>query len=170
MFNSLHRTAAHRFRAVVIWAMIPLALWSTRPSAGCICADGHFELICKSALCASKPGSTCEAAAPRCSCCHTSVAKHSEGQSKGCCSDKAGASSTCAASASDGGCCSPVVQPELLLVSVTQLDQQYEPIVLCFADLNEYRPSGANLGRFALVDSEHMPCGDIVITFRRLLI
>lgn len=35
-----------QFSAVVVWGMIPLAVWAGAPSSGCLCASGQFKLFC----------------------------------------------------------------------------------------------------------------------------
>jgi len=36
--------------AVVMWGMIPLALFSGLPATGCVCANGQYKLFCAGAL------------------------------------------------------------------------------------------------------------------------
>lgn len=168
MLTILHRTVFRSLHTAVVWAMIPLALWGARPAAGCICADGHFELICKSGLSVSNSGHPYQQGKARCCC--PSLVEKSTTQLKSCCSK--GGSSHCATVSRDGssGCCSPVVQHEILLSSVSQIDENHQSVPLCIVDFAEYAPTGTSLPGLALYESEHMPCGDIVVTFRRLLI
>ena len=51
-FTTLRRLIRHHCRRAVAMAIIPLAILNGAPFAqGCICADGHYEPICRAAAC-----------------------------------------------------------------------------------------------------------------------
>ena len=52
--------------AVVLWAMIPLTVWASRPYVGCFCSDGHFEVLCPKIF---------QSKLAKPSCCHGSSAR-----------------------------------------------------------------------------------------------
>jgi hypothetical protein len=121
---SLCRSIRRRLRAVGVWVMVPLAFSSGVPVSGCICADGHYEPICRADLC--QGGQTGETQKPLtaaccgCSCC---APGKSEG-SRHCCTDnntaccRGSANSSRNDSSGNGvqgkGCCTPFVQAQVI--------------------------------------------------------
>lgn len=69
----------HRFHHIsqiaLVLALIPLTVFNGRAMAGCVCSDGHFELLCRGQGC----------------CSHAASAQHT----KCCCRSKAGAPKSC---------------------------------------------------------------------------
>jgi hypothetical protein len=64
--KTLIRTIRSRFRAAVIWAMMPLAVLSGRVVSGCMSPTGHFELNCR--CWADAGGSAASATSCHCHC------------------------------------------------------------------------------------------------------
>jgi hypothetical protein len=64
--KTLIRTIRSRFRAAVIFAMMPLAVLSGRVVSGCMSPTGHFELNCR--CWAGAGGSAASATSCRCHC------------------------------------------------------------------------------------------------------
>lgn len=67
----------HISRICLVLAMIPLTVFSGRMAAGCVCADGHFELLCRGGATCSGPGkgqpsASCGCTSGSCTtgCCH----------------------------------------------------------------------------------------------------
>lgn len=58
----------------VLWAMIPLSVWASRPFAGCFCSDGHFEVLCPKMFGATSDLPACCRAAMASSCCSQDAA------------------------------------------------------------------------------------------------
>lgn len=117
------RLIRSRSRAVVLWAMIPLAILSGRPVSGCICADGHYELFCRGELHGADDSNSRHehsgARSDACSCCDKGSAGKDQ---RSCCRGK----SDCCRSNSDAGggdtrdagksCCTPVLRSDLASV------------------------------------------------------
>ena len=112
-----------RTRAVVLWAMMPLAIFSGRPVSGCICADGHYELFCRGRLNAGKDlafgHKHSQAATGACSCCDSG---HGGKVHRSCCQGKSDCCQTPSNADSNKvrvagkSCCTPVLRSELVSV------------------------------------------------------
>lgn len=126
------RTVRKRVRTVMLWAMMPLALVTARPSSGCICADGHYEPVCLAQLCPGREGAARNFAAQT-ACCGCSCCQASSRGGAGCC----GGRSCCqrptsgdSHSAGDGlsardlGCCHPApASPVVVAIRALDLDE-----------------------------------------------
>lgn len=107
-----------RFRAVVVWAMVPLMLGGTRPLTGCICADGHFETACPSMAQARRGATVDVAGSSGCSAACSKGSLAPSGVSSCCASgDCCGRQSHKPSSRKESGptvrscgCCTPVLQ------------------------------------------------------------
>jgi deoxycytidylate deaminase len=70
----LNRIYRHRGRALIVWAMMPLAIINGRTIVGCGCT-GHFEEVCHCTstgshkTCCESTGSCCRGHSPKTCCC-----------------------------------------------------------------------------------------------------
>jgi hypothetical protein len=78
----LLRFLRRRAWASLVWAMIPLTFWSGKPTFGCICSDGHFEINCKAIVHQGADGKQVPCG---CSCCIRSGKRCCSGARKACC-------------------------------------------------------------------------------------
>ena len=178
----LNRTIRRRSRAVVMWAMVPLALLSGRPVSGCICADGHYEPFCgggpRLASDAASQQTAGDATGRGCSCCDKSRA---DDRNRSCCNAKTDccrrSSSAHRADSSDArvagkSCCTPVLRTDLVTIAASswQLSDEQQLSVLCTAAL-ALPSTGIATGAGQPVGSDTgPPPDDLVVTLRRLLI
>ena len=138
----LNRLVRGHSRAAVLWAMMPLAILASRPTSGCICADGHYEPFCRGGLHAandSTPGHEhSNAASGACSCCDKC---HAGKDHRSCCQGKSDCCrGTTSADGSDAGvagksCCTPVLRSELVTVvaASSQLLCEHQSSLLCMS-------------------------------------
>jgi len=154
-------TARRNLRNIVLWAMIPLTLFASRPVMGCTCADGTFKLICFGQL---GLGGVSKQADKECiqPCCrnHPQSLRNSSG-----CSVESGYSNC------NKSCCSPealisiVVAPVTSVVVDTDLllpfDLPTESLLL-----NSNHWLGFDFDRHDI----GLPVSDLVIVLHRLLI
>ena len=77
----------HVLRICLVLAMIPLTVFSGRTAAGCICADGHFEMLCRGGATCSRTGEKRPPQSNSCGCvaCHAN-GDAASGSRKSCCS------------------------------------------------------------------------------------
>lgn len=66
-----NRVLRQAFATMVLWGMIPLTLLASRPFMGCVCADGHMQILCPQVFAekTAKLPPCCRAAAERTCCC-----------------------------------------------------------------------------------------------------
>lgn len=85
----MHRASPRQFRrgrlrAILMWAMIPLAVVNTRSAFGCIGPDGQFNPNCRCCL----AGGGERVASAKKSCCGCACCAHRAGGSSCCCKGK----------------------------------------------------------------------------------
>lgn len=178
---SLNRAFRNRLGAVAVWAMVPVALWNGRADGGCICADGHFEPVCKAAHCPSglqgaqvRPvqNGSCG-----CSCCKNVEARRGNAElcrtKRGCC-EKSGthdANDHAGKSVGGEGCCTPVAQAQAVatVVPTPRIDDHQHSSALVAILQDSPGVLGA-VRATRLVDVDTGPPTNLVITLRRLVI
>lgn len=157
----------------IAWALIPLALWGGRPVSGCICQDGHFEVVCKAPICAGDAhaflkGDVSRGETESRSCCRKAGNREAE-TAKSCCSKNPApqAPSDGIASTSDRGC-QPADHPDILLSRPVQLecDVQIETVAVISADLSARRATHV----VELLDSGGCTAAERVVVLGRLLL
>jgi hypothetical protein len=171
------RFAGGRFRAIVVWAMVPLAFWNGSPTFGCICADGHFETNCPMLAARMLEGNDQQSASQGCcgcSCCagsgldsSASSVCHTEPQ---CCEHSE--SSDDESRVGGKNCCMPVVRAPLLppVVGTVQFaDDHHQPALHTFT-LESAGQLVATHVEHVVVSDTGPPPGDLVIRLRRLVI
>src|SRR5487761_1114743 len=153
--------------AVVVWGMIPLAVFAGLPSTGCLCANGQFKFFCAH-RCSSPTREVAghagyrahEHAAADGSCCVAAVNEH-EGD---CCQHGATLPGDGMQSRS---CCQPVFNaPSLSPVAVSAPDDHSPCLTVCLAE------TGAIAHPAAAPDTAEFDTGpplDRVVAFRHLL-
>lgn len=180
--SSLDRLVCGRFRAAVVWAMIPLAIWSGQLSAGCICADGHYEPFCRAHLCPGRHAGDAEQAQSACSCCGCSwcARASSTESSRVCCT---GDIDCCHRPSSPHqpvgigqclqgkACCTPVVQSQVIppVVTSSRLAGDHHLPALCATILDVSCPVIGLLSTRRL-ETDTGPPLDLVVKLRRLVI
>lgn len=173
---SLNRLVRSRFRAIVAWAMVPLAVLSGRPVSGCICADGHYEPVCRAALCAgsnSTAGPRNSTSCCGCSCCGQTLSDQSPSRCKdrtSCC-QKAGALHPADGRSLSKKCCTPVVGIQAVVKA--KVERATSNAVVHSLDVLAPIASVADVqthGPAWIVPHDTGPPVDLVITLRRLLI
>jgi hypothetical protein len=94
------------FRAGLVAALIALTFFSGRPTAGCVCADGHFKLVCHNhgGCCGAFHGSGERTERSHSCCCQKTDSKR-QGNNGGCCHHRQCPQSPAARSAGEKGCC-----------------------------------------------------------------
>lgn len=76
----------HISRICLVLAMIPLTVFSGRTAAGCVCADGHFELLCRGGATCSRTGEGKSPQSNACGCAGCHANGHvASGPQKACC-------------------------------------------------------------------------------------
>lgn len=169
---SKSRFAGGRFRAIVIWSMVPLAFWNGSPTFGCVCADGNFKTNCPALAARVLEETRQPSKSQNCCCCcadkglDLSVC-HSEPQ---CCehADSSGDESQVCGK----NCCKPVVRAPLLppVVGAVQFaDDHHLPALHAFT-LESTVTLDATRVDHPVVSDTYPPPGDLVITLRRLVI
>lgn len=116
----------HNFRAILVWGLIPWTLIATRPVAGCVCSDGHFEPFCNGKSCCSEKikGANAGVSTAR-SCCRRS--KQVVNSKRKCCQRRANTTELPACSeVSDGNCCHPVGNVPLVIAKIISLESSPE--------------------------------------------
>jgi len=167
-----NRVLRGRLRAVVLWAMVPLAVVNSRPVVGCICADGHYEAACPNVHKALKQATdgSCRCLA----CCRAGAASETAGD---CCA--AQASSCPSPQGASGGpfveskpCCRAVVHAPVLppLVDSVTLDDVYRSPALDVAAPSSQRVFDAPSIGCRVDNDTGQPPLDLVITLGRLII
>jgi hypothetical protein len=69
-FPALHRLIRRRCQHAVAVAIMPLIILNGLSVAeGCICADGHYESICRASLCEARTSDCGHPCGAKCSCC-----------------------------------------------------------------------------------------------------
>lgn len=165
MSNPLpRRSSRDKFRAIVVWAMVPLMFGGARPVTGCICADGHFETACPSfgvlGVKATRPGA--------CSACGGGIRTCCQGS--GCCGRRSRAPLSESGSAVAGcRCCTPVLAaPSPALGSPVHRSDLAIPVAVVFdLDVPHSFVEGVT-GAYAPI-AQAKP-SDRVVCLRRLLI
>jgi len=158
---SLIRSFRGRFRAAVLWAMVPLAAVGGRPVIGCVCADGSYKTACPMLR---------EALEHRgCACRETACCSHcgTEESTTSCCATE---SDTAERSLVNSKCCHPVVQAPVLppVAEVVSVTQDHEP---SFAALPvELSVAETWPTRIRVDDDTGLPALDLVVVLRRLII
>lgn len=176
--KALTRFVRRRLRPVVVWAMVPLAALMASPVSGCICADGHYEQFCRAYV-----GRVAEGGAnhgPRATGCGSSCCQAREGSA--CCPQRGRLpdshnqsvvhGSVCERSVCGSGCCTPVVQGQLIAPVATppQLGDDLHVPAPFSALVERAQPcSSLAAGQF-VEDDTGPPPADIVVTLRRLII
>lgn len=102
-----------RLATVFVWAMLPVALWTSSPRIGCVCANGRYKLFCErlhgggTAVGRHSAGSflqgcsRCDEAPPGAACCQAAAHR-----------DYGGDESTCGGV--EARCCTPVFDSPVL--------------------------------------------------------
>lgn len=165
MISILQRRSTRRhLRAAVILAMLPLAVLSALPlAAGCICADGHYEPICRAGQCQSGM-SGCG-----CPCCR----HHACCTAKLCCHrSKTNSSNQIPGEQfSDSGCCTPLVHqatPTIVNTSAVVDSEHATALVVAPIALPQFGEA-LKFGQTVDFDTGRPP-NDLVITLQRLII
>ena len=165
MISILHRRSVHgRLRATVFVAMMPLVILNSLPlAAGCICADGHFEPVCRAGRCQAGLGDC------GCPCCaHGSCSK-----GKACCHRSTNQQHKPAPGERLTGnrCCHPQVHDSVPTVdtSLKVFDGQ-QVKALQLAPINLPYVAGKTQPNHLLSVDIARPPNDLVITLQRLVI
>jgi hypothetical protein len=172
----LHRRNRSRLNQGMVWALIPLALWGGRPVSGCICDDGHFELVCKAPVSAGDAHAFIKGdVAPsdlgsERSCCRHAV--RVETPAKSCCGSKHHAPSQVPsregiACTSDSGC-QPAHRPDILLSRASDLES-HRQVAAVVATVVE-QPSLRATETVALNDSGGATGAERIVVLRRLVL
>jgi hypothetical protein len=163
--RALRRSLPSRFRPILVWAVMPLTLFNGMPiSAGCICADGHYEPVCRAGRCRAGM-SDCG-----CSCC----AKTASCKGKCCCrkSENQRHENMPGQRVANNGCCKPVVVQVPTVVTTqasTGLDvQPIAALVLAPIDLPFLGSWSAVVHRIDFDTGP--PPNDLIVTLQRLVI
>ncbi len=181
--NPMIRWLRSRIRALVAFALIPVALLSGQPVHGCICADGHYEFFCRAGHRASRhqeETDTASTIAESCSCCHKADAGKT---SHDCCKGATGCCDSAKRQSQDPqhpaspylsgkGCCTPVVSDatERTLTASVQTNGDHQVVAL-FAIMPELPCSQMDANRCPhLLASTGPPPDDLVVTLQRLVI
>lgn len=176
----LIRLVQSRFRTTVVWAMMPLAFLTGQPVSGCICADGHYEPLCRAELCPGKTGAERQTTADACcgcSCC----AKHSGQRNSDCCKRATGCygrsanphqGGTEGMGVTDNSCCTPVVRAQAIptIVNLTRVVDDHHVPALCSVTLELPCPIHGSSAARRLERDTGSPPSDLVIILRRLVI
>jgi hypothetical protein len=171
--------ARGRFRATVIWALVPLALWNGRPVSGCVCADGHFERNCP--VLAARMRQTEGQRSEResyCGCAGCAAVGSDKKDSRschnetGCCERSSPSQRPDGTEVDSKNCCRPAVQSPLLppLVTSIQLADDHHLPALLAASLESASSLGATHVRYRVDNDTGPPPRDLVVTLRRLVI
>ena len=164
--NRLNRFVRRHCRCVFVLAFGPLIILNGWPfAAGCICADGHYEPVCRASLCAAGTGDR------GCPCCAHHVC--CGGKTSCCRQHSAGARqeerATCGVRSK--GCCTPVVhQPVPTVITSPQVIDAHQFSALATAVIE--LPSSiaiSNIGHRIEFDTGPQP-DDLVVMLQRLLI
>jgi hypothetical protein len=164
IYTTLRRFIRRRCQMAVALAIMPLAILNGLPIAeGCICADGHYEPVCRAHLGQSNDDHSC-------------CAKHSGRMEHACCAGM----HTChlATEKSNGQqrlgdrCCTPLVHQAVPVVSATpQFDSPDQTAVWNAVAIES--PTFLSLamhgGHCVEVDTGTPP-NDLVVTLQRLII
>jgi hypothetical protein len=153
-------------RLALLWAMIPLTVFASRPVTGCTCASGEYKFSCAAHLFHGhvRSDSNEKCAKP---CCRQSKGGHSTA----CC--QKGHSPLIEGQGTSGGekCCNPDMLTALSVASSVTLQVDNDHHVLFDLPMVE---SGSVLADTA---SAHLlphdtgpPGGDLIISLRRLLV
>lgn len=176
--KALTRFVRRRLRPAVVWAMVPLAALMASPVSGCICADGHYEQFCRAYV-----GRTAEGGAnhgPRGTGCASSCCQADEGSA--CCLERGRLAdshnqsvvngSVCERSVCGSGCCTPVVQAQLIapVATAPQLGDDLDVPAPFAAPVEPARAYSLIASGQFVEDDTGPPPGDIVVTLRRLII
>jgi len=175
------RAFRKRLATVAIWAMVPVALWNGRANGGCICADGHYEPLCKAALCSgNKAGTDSSASEMRCcgcSCCGKPGTSRANADccrtQTGCCrgSDRP-VSDPIGESVDSNGCCTPLAPtqaPPAVVTAPLQGGHQESPVLLVAILDSPSLVAGVRAAARVEIDAG-LPPTDLVVTLRRLVI
>ncbi len=164
-----HRTR-RRFQTAIVFVLMPLALWGGRPISGCICADGHFEPVCKASLGA---GASCDS--------HKVDASRSAGHGKAsCCQQSSKARTSCCDSrnrepapngseigSTSESSCEPATHPDILVPRVESLECDLH---LASAIDSVHVISGSAPSTISLFDSGGLSGAERIVVLRRLLL
>jgi hypothetical protein len=107
----------------VRWVFVALALLGARPSGGCLCADGRYELVCTAPGCNGSLSRNSRGT-PRNQCCGCSCCRSNEatsGVGNGCCSRQSAASiahHNVNRPSDVTGCCCQAVPSEPMILAV----------------------------------------------------
>lgn len=161
----LVRLVHDRIRTAVTLAALPLAIMNGLPvAAGCICADGHYEPVCKAGLCRDGKGDCDRSLGIHRSCCKgdTACCRHRAAPLK----DGAGEKLV-----NEAPCCTPVANEAVPAVinSSQVLDvQSSSALIVAVIELPSSIAS-ATVGHRIDFD-KWPPPDDLVVTLRRLVI
>lgn len=176
--SQYRRFVRHRFRAVVVWAAVPLVLLNGRVTASCICADGHVEPFCRVEICSNQTATSTDARDCGCPCC---AKDNRDRSSTGCCrgkmaccqqSDKPRSDKSDGAGVSDNSCCTPVVHAQTVpaVVGATKIVDDHRAPAICAAVTPwPCSMNGSSATLHSVLDTGSPP-NDLVITLHRLVI
>jgi len=157
-------------RSALLWAMIPLTLFASRPVTGCTCASGEYKLFCMAHVLHGKAVHDSNGNSTQCekACCsqHKNVTDSAPCCQKGHCS-----LSDAQGKPAGNKCCNPDMLTAVTIASAVtfSLDNSHQvlfdlPVVesgTVFADLAIAHPISHETGP---------PGGDLVVSLRRLLV
>lgn len=176
---SLKRAIRKRLATVTVWVILPLALWNGRAMGGCICADGHYEPLCRGVLSSGvQDHISAQTGCCGCPCCAIVATREGDAEhcttAQGCCrqSNTYEANNHAGQSIGTQGCCRAVAQAPATptILKSQRADSFGQSLTLIVAVLDS--PS---LFRTTSV-TRHMaantlpPPMDLVVTLRRLVI
>jgi len=170
--------ACRKLRTAIFIGMVPLVVLNGWPAGGCICADGHYEPICRSGLNHQSPKTAAEKSTTH-SCCEraccaahsVTVANRSRGQaSKSCCQQ----SSECQnhKPGLHSPCCRPVAQTQVILAvndTPSFVDQHPCPAMVVNLLALHLPTDKCHRGNRVEIDTGPPP-NDLVVSLQRLLI
>ncbi len=171
------RFVRRHYRAALIWAAMPLAVFNGRTVVGCGCF-GHFESECHCGCCSEMQDGGKHHGKPTCACC----AGHGFGHSSCPCCNHSGLAHQCSSDNSDSqsACgraigehhCKSMVRHEVTPVTVASITDAGVLHVSFFA-LAAFCPpryvSESHVGRVVDFDTGPLP-SDLVVTLHRLVI
>lgn len=163
------RAIRSKSRAFLLWAMMPLALFSARPNSGCICADGHYEPVCLASSRGSRSlalGETPMGGCCGCSCCRA-IGNPSLSGGQSCCSRAASHAQPKGISQSSG-CCHPLPPTQVVAsakLTLVDFDATSAEMVSPIAVLSSVVAWPATIEQIELGAPP-----DLVLTLQRFLI
>lgn len=112
-------TVTRGIRVGLVAALIPVTLFSGRPTAGCVCADGHIKLVCPNhgGCCGASHNVGGQTAGFHSCCCHSTDAQH-DGSHSSCCQHRQCPNSPAAQSSDKAGCRGLSLDPTVVTAKV----------------------------------------------------